>query len=62
MNILISNDHAGVELKNAVNNFLHEKGYVVENLGDNSGKSVDYPDVIHPLAKEISNNKEKKEL
>jgi len=60
MNILISNDHAGVELKNAVNNFLKENGYVVENLGDNSGKSVDYPDIIHPLAKEISNNKDKK--
>lgn len=60
MNILVSNDHAGVELKNAVNNFLKEKGYVVENLGENSGKSVDYPDIIHPLAKEISNNKEKK--
>ena len=60
MNILISNDHAGVELKNAVNNFLKENGYVVENLGDNLGKSVDYPDIIHPLAKEISNNKNKK--
>ena len=60
MNILISNDHAGVELKNAVNSFLQDNGYVVENLGDNSGKSVDYPDIIHPLAKEISNNKNKK--
>ena len=60
MNILISNDHAGVELKNAVNSFLKNNGYVVENLGDNSGKSVDYPDTIHPLAKEISNNKNKK--
>ena len=60
MNILISNDHAGVELKNAVDNFLKNNGYVVENLGDNSGKSVDYPDIIHPLAKEISNNKNKK--
>jgi len=60
MNILISNDHAGVELKNAVNSFLKKKGYVVENLGDNSGESVDYPDIIHPLAKEISNNKNKK--
>jgi len=48
MNILISNDHAGVELKNAVNNFLKNNGY------------VDYPDIIHPLAKEISNNKNKK--
>ena len=59
MNILISNDHAGVELKNAVNRFLKKKGHVVVNLGDNSGDSVDYPDIIHPLAKEISNNKEK---
>ena len=60
MNILISNDHAGVELKNAVNNFLKNNGYVVENLGDNYGNNVDYPDIIHPLAKEISNNKNKK--
>ena len=60
MNILISNDHAGVELKNAVNSFLKKKGYVVKNLGDNLGESVDYPDIIHPLAKEISNNKNKK--
>ena len=60
MNILVSNDHAGVELKNAVKNLLESKGYVVENLGDNSGESVDYPDIIHPLAKEISQNREKK--
>ena len=60
MNILVSNDHAGVELKNAVKKFLEEKGYAVENLGDNSGESVDYPDIIHPLAKEISKNNDKK--
>jgi len=60
MNILVSNDHAGVELKNAVKELLESKGYVVENLGDNSGESVDYPDIIHPLAKEISQNREKK--
>ena len=60
MNILVSNDHAGVELKNAVKDLLESKGYVVENLGDNSGESVDYPDIIHPLAKEISQNIEKK--
>ena len=60
MNILVSNDHAGVQLKNEVKSFLEKKGYVVENLGDNSGESVDYPDIIHPLAKEISENKDKK--
>ena len=60
MNILVSNDHAGVQLKNEVKSFLENKGYFVENLGDNSGESVDYPDIIHPLAKEISENKDKK--
>ena len=60
MNILVSNDHAGVQLKNEVKSFLEEKGYVVENLWDNSGESVDYPDIIHPLAKQISENKDKK--
>ena len=60
MNILVSNDHAGVQLKNEVKSFLEDKGYIVENLGDNSGESVDYPDIIHPLAKEISENKDKK--
>ena len=60
MYILVSNDHAGVQLKNEVKSFLENKGYVVENLGDNSGESVDYPDIIHPLAKEISENKDKK--
>ena len=59
MNILISNDHAGVELKKEVVSFLEKKGYVVENMGDNTGKSVDYPDVIHPLAKAISKSTKK---
>ena len=49
-----------ISLKNEVKSFLEDKGYVVENLGDNSGESVDYPDIIHPLAKEISENKDKK--
>ena len=60
MNILVSNDHAGDQLKNEIKSFLEDKGYIVENLGDNSGESVDYPDIIHPLAKEISENKDKK--
>ena len=60
MNIIISNDHAGVELKNAVKIFLKEKGYVIKDVGDSSGESVDYPDIIHPLAKEISKSKKKR--
>jgi len=60
MNIIISNDHAGVELKNKVKDYLESKGYNLKDLGNNDGESVDYPDIIHPLAKEISENNENK--
>ena len=60
MNIIISNDHAGVELKNKVKDYLESKGYKLKDFGSNDGESVDYPDIIHPLAKEISENNENK--
>ena len=60
MNIIISNDHAGVELKNKVKKFLEAKGYSLKDIGNSDGESVDYPDIIHPLAKEISENKDDK--
>ena len=58
MNILISNDHAGTELKKEIVEYIKAKGHSVKNYGDDSGKSVDYPDFIHPLAKEVSENNE----
>ncbi len=60
MNILLSNDHAGTNLKKTVKSFLENNGYVVKNIGEDKGESVDYPDYIHPLAKEISEKKEEK--
>ena len=60
MNIIISNDHAGTELKNIIKTFLENKGFTVINVGEDLGNSVDYPDYIHPLAKDISNKKEEK--
>ena len=60
MNIIISNDHAGVELKNKVKKYLEAGGHKLIDFGNNDGKSVDYPDIIHPLAKEISKNKDSK--
>ena len=60
MNIIISNDHAGTELKNVIKAFLENKGFTVINVGEDFGNSVDYPDYIHPLAKDISNKKEEK--
>ena len=58
MNILISNDHAGTELKKEIVEHVKAKGHTVKNYGDDSGESVDYPDFIHPLAKEVSENNE----
>ena len=58
MNIIISNDHAGVELKNKVKKYLEAGGHKLIDFGNNDGESVDYPDFIHPLAKQVSENKE----
>jgi len=60
MNILLSNDHAGTNLKKTIKSFLEHNGYVVKNIGEDKGESVDYPDYIHPLAIEISEKKEEK--
>ena len=60
MNILISNDHAGTELKKEIVEHIKANGHTVKNYGDDSGESVDYPDFIHPLAKQISNKNEEK--
>ena len=53
MNIIISNDHAGTELKKSLVEHLEKEGYNIKNVGTDSEESCDYPDFIHPLAKNI---------
>lgn len=55
--IYVANDHAGVELKEAVVKHLEANGYTVINLGTDTLDSVDYPDFAHPLAKAIEERK-----
>ena len=57
MKIAIGNDHAGPEYKKAIVNYLESKGITVTNYGTNTEASVDYPDFIHPVANDISDNK-----
>jgi len=57
MNILLANDHAGTSLKKEIKNMLESKGYNVTNLGSDNEESVDYPDYAHPVAEQISKNK-----
>lgn len=43
MKIAIGNDHAAVEMKNLIKEYLEEKGYEVINFGTDTLDSVDYP-------------------
>ena len=53
MKIGICNDHAGVEYKNALVEYLTGKGYEMVNFGTDTTDSMDYPDVAHPLANAV---------
>ena len=57
MNISIGNDHAGVDLKEAIVSHLEQKGYHLYNHGTNSEDSVDYADFIHPVAQDVEDKK-----
>lgn len=56
----IASDHAGYELKGVIIKYLQALGHEVTDMGTNSSKSMDYPDVAHPLALSILNGKVEK--
>lgn len=51
--VVISCDHAGFDLKERIKQNLKETGISVIDMGPSTAESVDYPDMIHPLAKAI---------
>ena len=53
--LVIGTDHGGFEMKEFLKKALEEEGYILKDFGVNSADSVDYPDVIHPLAHVIDN-------
>jgi ribose 5-phosphate isomerase B len=57
MIISIGNDHAGVEFKKKIIEYLKGKGVSTNDMGTNTVKSVDYPDFIHPVSKEVDEKK-----
>ena len=57
MTISIGNDHAGPDYKFAIVDYLQSKGIEVTNHGTDSTDSVDYPDFVHPVAKDVSEGK-----
>ena len=54
MKISIGNDHAGVDYKKHIVEYLNEENIEVENYGTDSAESVDYPDFAHPVSKDVS--------
>ncbi|MCM4154993.1 ribose 5-phosphate isomerase B [Gramella sp. AN32] len=57
MKISIGNDHAGTDYKELLQKNLEKSGHEVTNYGTNSEDSVDYPDFVHPVAKDVENKK-----
>ena len=55
MKIAIGNDHAGTEYKFQILTCLESKGIEVINYGTDNTDSVDYPDFVHPVAKDVEN-------
>ena len=62
MKIAIGADHAGYLLKEILIGYLNSLDYEVIDYGTNSEKSVDYPDIIHPLANDVNNGKFEKAI
>ena len=57
MNISIGNDHAGTDYKFRIIEFIKSKNIEVTNYGTDTDSSVDYPDFVHPVAKDVESKK-----
>lgn len=55
--IAIACDHAGFELKKIIKAHLGSLGFEYKDYGSYNDSSVDYPDMIHPMASDINNKK-----
>lgn len=51
--VFIASDHAGVDSKAMLAEFLNQHGYSVEDLGPTTTESVDYPDFAHRLGEAV---------
>ena len=53
MNITIGSDHAGVEYKSIITDYLEQKNHKVLDVGTFTKESVDYPKFAHLVSKEV---------
>ncbi len=52
--VAIASDHGGFVMKSYLLNKLQNEGYTFKDFGTHSEESVDYPDMIHPLASAVN--------
>ena len=57
MRVAIASDHAALEMKAALGEWLKEAGHDVVDLGPSSTDSVDYPDYGYKLAEELASGR-----
>jgi ribose 5-phosphate isomerase B len=53
MRIAIASDHAGVQYKASIIEFLSKQGHQVKNFGTDTEASCDYADFAHPLSSAV---------
>ena len=57
MLIGICSDHAGVEYKTEIIEWLQAQGHTTVNYGTDNTESMDYTDVAHPMAQAVEDGK-----
>ena len=57
MKVVLAADHRGHAIKERVFSLLAERNYQVLDMGTNSARSVDYPDIVYPAAKAVAEGK-----
>lgn len=53
MKVILTSDHAGVHLRHEMKSLLEDLGIDYEDVGCDSGESVDYPDYALPAAQRV---------
>lgn len=53
MKIALTSDHAGVDLKKILGDYIKELGYEIEDMGPFSKESVDYPDYAQKMCENV---------
>ncbi|MCY2930295.1 MAG: ribose 5-phosphate isomerase B [Planctomycetota bacterium] len=57
MRIAVAADHRGHAVKERIIVLLSEQGHEVLDMGTNSSRSCDYPDLAYPAAKAVADSK-----